>query len=117
MACSSGPGSGRAVKSELSTDRAAPSSSILLAMSHASSHAVRPDADLPRLLTAEEVAAVLGVDPRTVQRFASDGRLPRVVLGRRSTRYRDSDVRALIDHCLQNDDSTATRGAVERKVR
>jgi excisionase family DNA binding protein len=55
------------------------------------------------LLTAAEVAALLGLTPRTVKQLAHDGRLPRVVLGRRSTRYRLGDVLALIDDCTSSE--------------
>jgi excisionase family DNA binding protein len=49
-----------------------------------------------RLLRVDEVAAVLGIDPRTVKRLARAGELRRVVLGHRTTRYRASDLEALI---------------------
>ena len=45
------------------------------------------------ILTQEEVAAVLGVDVRTVQRYG----IRKAVLGRRTTRYLYRDVVAFID--------------------
>lgn len=49
-----------------------------------------------RLLTPAEVAAVFGVDPKTVARWAQAGRLPylRTLGGHR--RYRQSDVDRLV---------------------
>jgi excisionase family DNA binding protein len=64
-----------------------------------SSHLVTTPCD--RLLRVEEVGAVLGVAPRTVKRLAAAGRLRRVVLGPRTTRYRESDVTELIARCEQ----------------
>lgn len=69
-----------------------------------------PTAAAPRLLTATEVAELLGLTPRTVKRLAAEGRLARVVLGRRSTRYRQDDVARLIDDCTQNDLEPAANG-------
>lgn len=48
-----------------------------------------------RLLTPSEAAAMFGVDPKTVRRWADAGRLPfvRTLGGHR--RYRQADVRAL----------------------
>jgi excisionase family DNA binding protein len=48
------------------------------------------------LLTTKEVAAICRVDPRTVERWALDGRLRRFDLGPRTVRYRTDDVAALI---------------------
>ncbi len=53
--------------------------------------------DLPQLLRPEEVAAVLQVTPRTVRRWGAAGRLERVRLGDRLTRYTTASVAALID--------------------
>lgn len=52
---------------------------------------------LPILLTVDEVADVLRVNPRTVERWSAEGRLQRVDLGPRTVRYRATDVAALID--------------------
>ncbi len=49
------------------------------------------------LLTAEEVAAILRITPRTVIRFANSGKLPRVKVGPKTTRYTASSVLALIE--------------------
>ena len=72
----------------------------------------------PTLLRVDEVADILGVDPRTVKRLATDGELPRVVLGRRSTRYRLADVESFIESRTQppqtNTDSTEV-GAVKHR--
>lgn len=61
-------------------------------------------------MTPAEVAEVLRVTPRTIRRWANEGRIARVHLGGRLTRYRDRDVAALI-----NDDGTAANGPVEKK--
>lgn len=80
---------------------------------NASSHpdpTTRPD----RLLKVADVGHVLGITPRTVKRLASDGRLPRVVIGARTTRYRLSDVVAFIEGCEEHldDDGPAENRAV-----
>lgn len=54
-----------------------------------------PDGD--RLLTRTEVAELLRVSERTVDRLATSGELPRRTLGRRLVRFRESDVLALLD--------------------
>jgi excisionase family DNA binding protein len=72
------------------------------------------------LLRVDEVATILGVDPRTVKRLAADGQLRRIVLGRRSTRYRLEDVRALIDRRTvdhNDNDPASTPGRVEESAR
>jgi excisionase family DNA binding protein len=51
---------------------------------------------MSRLLTPAEVAELLQVTPRTINRYAADGRLPRVKIGQRLTRYRWQNVEALI---------------------
>jgi excisionase family DNA binding protein len=51
----------------------------------------------PALLTTSQVALLLQVTPRTVRRWARDGVLPRLRLGGRITRYRSTDIAALID--------------------
>lgn len=48
------------------------------------------------LLSAEDVAQLLGVTPRTVHRLASAGELHRIVLGHRTTRYAADEVEAFI---------------------
>lgn len=49
-----------------------------------------------RLLTPAEVAAVFRVDPKTVTRWASAGRIGRVRTPGGHSRYRESEVRALL---------------------
>jgi excisionase family DNA binding protein len=70
----------------------------------------------PRLLSGDDIAHLLGVTPRTVRRLAETNRLPRVVLGHRTTRYRLEDVRALIDAAVvpTNDERLAGNEALEQ---
>jgi Helix-turn-helix domain len=49
-----------------------------------------------RLLTPVEVAALLRVTPRTVRRYGSEGRLQRIKIGNRLSRYTAESVAALI---------------------
>ncbi|MGE3285311.1 MAG: BldC family transcriptional regulator [Pseudonocardia sp.] len=49
-----------------------------------------------RLLTPGEVAALFGVDPRTVTRWAASGRLGALRTPGGHRRYRESDVRRLL---------------------
>jgi predicted site-specific integrase-resolvase len=49
-----------------------------------------------QLLKPAEVAAILRVTPRTVARYAEDGRLDRVMLSSRLSRYTRESVEALI---------------------
>jgi excisionase family DNA binding protein len=51
---------------------------------------------LPRLMTAKDVATMVQVDETTVQRWAKEGRLPRVAVGNQTARYLESDVMAFI---------------------
>jgi excisionase family DNA binding protein len=76
----------------------------------ASSSLDRPELDAVRLLTPSEVADALVTTPRNVRRLRSEGRLPSVVLGRRSVRYRLADVQAFIQSCM-NGESPAANGA------
>jgi excisionase family DNA binding protein len=77
-------------------------------MAHASSQTRTTATHRIQLLTAVEVAELLGLTPRTVKQLAHDGRLARVVLGRRSTRYRLDDVLALIDGCTNSGSPAAS---------
>jgi excisionase family DNA binding protein len=52
---------------------------------------------MPQLLTPAQVAELLQVTPRTINRYAVDGRLRRVKIGQRLSRYRREDVEALLD--------------------
>lgn len=47
---------------------------------------------IEELLTSDEVAKLARVHPSTVLRWAQSGRIPAVVLGDRSYRFRVSDV-------------------------
>ena len=50
-----------------------------------------------RLLTPGEVATLFRVDPKTVTRWASAGRLSRVLTPGRHSRFRESEIRALLE--------------------
>jgi excisionase family DNA binding protein len=66
---------------------------------------------LPRLLTTREVARALRVDPRTIKRWAAEGRLQRVQLAPGTTRYRADAVAALIE---AHNDHEPRPGLVEK---
>lgn len=68
-----------------------------------------------RLLTAAQVASMLGLSPRTVKHMASIGRLPRVVLGHRSTRYRLADVENLIESCTKSEAPAENQGSAKTR--
>lgn len=54
--------------------------------------------DIMTLLTPEEVARVFRVDPKTVTRWAAAGRITSIrTPGGRHRRFRESDVRALLE--------------------
>jgi excisionase family DNA binding protein len=55
------------------------------------------DQAVPQLVTTQEAADFLRVDPRTIKRWAEDGRLKRVKLAPRSVRYRVDDLLNLIN--------------------
>lgn len=57
----------------------------------------------PRLLTLAEVAGLLRVSVRTVQRLAESGRLPVIRISRKMTRFEASDVEALLSVSRQGD--------------
>ena len=57
------------------------------------SAAVQPD----RLLTPREVAALYGVNPKTVTRWAAAGRIPSIKTPGGHRRYPESVVRALLN--------------------
>lgn len=48
-----------------------------------------------KFLTPGEVAAILRVDPRTVTRWAHDGRIAAITTPGGHHRFRESDIRAL----------------------
>lgn len=64
---------------------------------------------LPRLFTVKQAGKLLGVTPRTLERWAASGHLPRVEVGPRTIRYRSDDLAALL-----NDHDPAANGAVEK---
>ena len=51
----------------------------------------------PPLLTPSEVARLFRVDPKTVTRWAAAGRLPSIRTLGGHRRFRESDVRALLE--------------------
>jgi len=51
---------------------------------------------LPDLLTPGEAASILRVTPKTLARWAEGGRVERVRLGERSSRYTRASVAALV---------------------
>jgi excisionase family DNA binding protein len=71
--------------------------------------------ELPALLDAREVTALLGVSKRTVRRLAQDGVLARVRIGHRTSRYTRRSVLALIDP--HNEQHPATTGALRKTTK
>ena len=57
---------------------------------------ITADADDDQLLTKTQAAKMLNVTPRTVYMWGLRGKIPRVVLGGKTIRYRLGDVRKLI---------------------
>lgn len=55
------------------------------------------------LLTPAEVAAIFRVDPRTVTRWARAGRISRVLTPGGHGRFRESEVRALLEGEIHGD--------------
>jgi excisionase family DNA binding protein len=62
------------------------------------SYAHKPDvsAAADRLLTPSEVAALFRVDPKTVTRWATSGKLTSIRTLGGHRRYRESEIRALL---------------------
>lgn len=54
-------------------------------------------AELPKLLTADDVAKLLGRHPRTIANLAKAGDLRGIRLGRRTLRFHPEDVAAYIN--------------------
>jgi excisionase family DNA binding protein len=54
-----------------------------------------PDGD--RLLTGPEVASLFRVDPRTPSRWAHEGTMPHIKLPGGHYRFRESEVRAILE--------------------
>src|SRR5215211_6872519 len=76
----------------------------------------QPKPSEPKHLTASQAAALLQVSPKTVSRWAKEGKLPfvRTLGGHR--RYPDSEIRALVDSLSERpateaDQSPDTRSA------
>ena len=77
----------------------------------------QPKPSEPKHLTASQAAALLQVSPKTVSRWAKEGKLPfvRTLGGHR--RYPDSEIRALIDSLSERpaseeeDESPGSRSA------
>jgi excisionase family DNA binding protein len=55
------------------------------------------------LLTPSEVATLFRVDPKTVTRWAQAGKVPSIRTLGGHRRYRESDIRSLLDGTLNND--------------
>jgi len=58
-----------------------------------------------RLLSSDDVAAMLGMDSRPVRRMALAGRLPRVEIGHRTVRFHLADVLEFIEANTKNEES------------
>ena len=58
---------------------------------------IEPEKVLAKLLTAEEVADLLGLKLGTIRNMTSRRELPCVHLGKRAVRYRFADILALIE--------------------
>ncbi len=72
--------------------------SASLAGMESTAPAYDPSKTLPRLLSGQEVAELLGgASMRTVRRLAQEGVLERVRIGHRTSRYTQRSVLALID--------------------
>jgi excisionase family DNA binding protein len=54
---------------------------------------------MSNILNRSEVAVLLQVSDRTIDRWAAEGRLHRIRLSPRTTRYRLDDVQRLVDEC------------------
>ena len=73
-----------------------------------------------RLLTPGEVAALFRVDPKTVTRWAAAGRIGSIRTPGGHRRFRESEVKALLEGGLDFDDevspaTTTTTGMPERR--
>lgn len=56
------------------------------------------DDNAPKLLTPGEVAEMFRVDPKTVTRWAASGRIAAIRTPGGHRRYKESDVRALLEN-------------------
>jgi excisionase family DNA binding protein len=52
---------------------------------------------MERLLTVKDLAGILGVVPGSIYHWLSQGRLPCVRLSKRCVRFRESDVKKMIE--------------------
>jgi len=69
------------------------------------------------LLTVRELASVYRVDPRTIQRWAKNGRLKAVPTpGGRLKRFRAADVEALLTDPTENENEPARCVTTERAL-
>ena len=69
-------------------------------MNHQQQDPQRGQEQIEPLLTAEQVAGLLGLSVDSVYGYARKGRLPRVRLDR-AVRFRPADVRAFIERAAQ----------------
>ncbi|HYY77940.1 MAG TPA: BldC family transcriptional regulator [Actinomycetes bacterium] len=65
----------------------------------------------PKHLTASQAAALLQVSPKTVSRWAKEGKLPYVRTLGGHRRYPDSEIRALVETLSQAPESEEEPGA------
>lgn len=59
-----------------------------------------PKTQLPPTLGTDQVAALFRVDPKTVQRWGNQSKLPYTLNGCRVRRYSREDVLRLLDECI-----------------
>ena len=71
----------------------------------------QPKPSEPKHLTASQAAALLQVSPKTVSRWAKEGKLPfvRTLGGHR--RYPDSEIRALVDSLSERPTADGDQGS------
>lgn len=62
-------------------------------------------ADLPEVITAEEVGSMLRVTPVTVTKWARQGNLKAIKVGKRMVRIRKEDLRAFLLHADESEGS------------
>lgn len=67
-----------------------------------------------RLLTPGEVAAIFRVDPKTVTRWAAAGRIGSIRTPGGHRRFRESEVRALLEEDAKQDHDQGTETAAAR---
>lgn len=68
-----------------------------------------------RLLSADDVADMLGMDARTVRRMARAGRFPVVDLGHRTVRFRLADVLDFIEASTTNESPAGNEALVKER--